>query len=151
LSRAFAKEDDGREEPDERPLPSGPNYVTPRGFGLLREKVLTLEAALAGKPPAEQKDLRYWRARLASAVLVDNAAKPPPDIRFGAHIQARDASGRAFAFEIVGQDEADEARGRIAWDSALAYAFNGRRAGDEVSWSDGETERVLTIVSFRYA
>lgn len=150
MSRAFAKEDDGREEPEERPLPSGPNYVTPSGLEELRAKVLSLEKSHGARPKDEQKDLRYFRARLAAAILIDNAKNPPRDIRFGARVRAREDSGRELSLRIVGQDEADPARGLISWDSSLALALNGRTPGERVFWNDGEAERALTVLSLSY-
>ena len=49
MSVAFRREsDDEHKEPRfERPIPSGPNYVTPRGLKLIVDKIAELEAILA--------------------------------------------------------------------------------------------------------
>lgn len=151
MSRAFIKEDAGDDHLPERHQPSGPNYVTPRGLELLKEKVSSLETACAGKAPEEQRDLRYWRLRLATAVLVENSKRPPEDIRFGAFIEARDAGGKPLSFHIVGQDEAEEGGDKISWDSAAARALMGLRAGQRADWDDGEARFEAHIVSLRYA
>ena len=153
MSRAFIKEDAGDEGQPERRQPSGPNYVTPRGLKLLRRKVAALEESCAGKSREEQRDLRYWRARLAAAVLIDAPVKPPEDIRFGAVVEVKDAAGKTQTLRIVGQDEAEEegeGGSRVAWDSAIGRALIGLRAGDKATWNDGEVERQLVVVSVRY-
>lgn len=150
MSRAFIKEDAGDDHLPERHQPSGPNYVTPRGLELLKRTVAALEAACSGKPTEEQRDLRYWRLRLAAAGLVDNSKKPPDDVRFGAAVEARDARGKPLRFHIVGQDEAEEGGGKIAWDSAAARAMMGLRAGQTAAWDDGEAQLEVVIASFRY-
>jgi len=150
LSRAFIKEDAGDDHLPERHQPSGPNYVTPRGLELLKEKVSSQTAACAGKGPEEQRDLRYWRLRLSASILVDNSKRPPEDIRFGAFIEARGAGDKPLSFHIVGQDEAEEGGGKIAWDSALARALIGLRAGQRADWDDGEARFEADIISLRY-
>jgi len=150
VSRAFIKEDSGDEIPPERRQPSGPNYVTPRGLDLLREKVEALEAFGADRSPEELRELRYWRVRLAGAVLIDSAKNPPGDIRFGAEVEVRGEDGKPRRFKLVGQDEAEGDEAALAWDSALALV-SSVPGGDKVSWYDGEAQREAVVVSFRYA
>ncbi len=151
MSRAFIKEDSGDEVPPERRQPSGPNYATPRGLDLIRKKVESLESAGAEKTPEGLRELRYWRVRLASVVLVDNAKNPPPDIRFGAWVETREADGKTVRRRIVGQDEAEGNAGAISWDSALGLALIGHSAGDAISWSDGDADRESAVIAFGYA
>ena len=150
MSRAFIKEDEGDDELPDRPLPSGPNYVTPRGLELLREKVRDLQSPGGEASPERKRDLRYFRARLGSAVLVDNSKKPPEDIRFGAAVEARDGSGAVRRFMIVGQDEAQEGGGKIAWDCSLARDLIGRRVGDRLEGSVDGKVLPLVIASVDY-
>ena len=147
MSQAFRKEGDAPEESPERPVPQGPNYVTPAGLAALEEKA----RALAARRPAAgederraiDRDLRYCEARLSSALLVDNSRNPPPDVRFGARVETREGeTTRRYA--IVGQDEADPARGLLSWSSPLAMALLGAKAGDKVPFGD-ETLEVLSV------
>jgi transcription elongation GreA/GreB family factor len=148
VSRAFVKEDAGGDEPD-RPQPSGPNYVTPRGRELLAEKVRALETQLAGKSKEEQRDLRYWRERLATSVVVDNSKASPAEARFGATVKYREGK-RERTVQIVGQDEADEGGDKISWDSAVARALLGLSAGDASEILDGDDSRPIVVESVSY-
>ena len=74
MSVAFRRESDEEHlEPRfELPIPPGPNLVTPRGRDLIAARVDALEASAAAEPDAEarkpiQRELRYWRTRLATA------------------------------------------------------------------------------------
>jgi hypothetical protein len=74
MSVAFRREsDEEHKEPrSELPLPPGPNLVTERGYALIKVRAEQLEAGVADAASEEQRaelqrDLRYWRARLATA------------------------------------------------------------------------------------
>lgn len=139
MSRAFIKEDAGDDDVPERHIPSGPNYVTPRGLELIKARL---------KEATEPRDRRYWQARLKGAVPVDHAKRPPEDIRFGALVELKDAAGNVRLLRIVGQDEAEAGGELVAWDSVPALALLGHRTGERVRLAEGEPE--LTVVSFRY-
>ena len=95
MSRAFTKETDAGDDLPERPVPAGPNYVTPRGLELLKEAARKLaerrkEAQADGGDLAPiDRDLRYLEARINGATLVPRGKGP--EARFGAH--ARPVSG----------------------------------------------------------
>ncbi|MBI3548686.1 MAG: GreA/GreB family elongation factor [Elusimicrobia bacterium] len=140
MSRAFIKEDAGDDELPDKPLPLGQNYVTPSGLDQLRKRVLELQAA--GSDAGEAKrDLRYWQARLGSAILVDNSRKPPPDVRFGATVEL--SGGKRV--RIVGQDEAGPGGELVSWDSPEAGRLIGKRPGETVEWTDGSTETIASV------
>ncbi|MCR4294397.1 MAG: transcription elongation factor GreAB, partial [Elusimicrobia bacterium] len=98
MSRAFVKEDaqGPDEDPPERPVSPQPNYVTPRGLKTLQDAEESLLGELKGFEGAQEdetrkkkkreleRDLRYVRARLESAIPVDPAKQPMDQIRFGA-------------------------------------------------------------------
>ena len=71
--------------------------------------------------------MRYWRTRLATAEL----APPPPagEAAFGSRVTFR-LSGALRIVDIVGDDEADPAAGRIAFSAPLARALIGAGPGD---------------------
>jgi len=54
-----------------------------------------------------------------------------------------------MTFAVVGEDEADPARGRISWVSPLARALAEARVGDAVVWKRPTGEVELTIVAIR--
>ena len=150
MSVAFRRESDEEHlEPKfERPLPPGPNLVTARGMALIVAAIRDLEAAVAAggdeRRIAEcQRDLRYWRARLASA-------RPTPattgdEAGFGSRIRYR-LDGAEQQADIVGQDEADPANGRLAYSSPLARALIGAGAGDRLDFAGrDEAIEILSV------
>ncbi len=148
MSRAFVKEDAGGDEglPD-RPVSPHPNYVTAEGLKRIDEELARLQAAAIaagedrGTKAAVERDLRYWRARRASAEVIP----PPADasvVRFGATVTIERDDGRAQVWRIVGEDEADPKAGTLSHVSPLARALIGRAVGDAVKVADGEAEIV---------
>jgi transcription elongation GreA/GreB family factor len=163
MSRAFTREDSPKDdEPPERPVSSRPNYVTANGLALLETTLKGLaqeRSALLGRsddPELRRKrllverDIAYYRKRLETAILVDHRNKEFPDIRFGAVIEAADASDKRHRFEIVGEDEADPKAGKLNWASPLADALLGKKAGDKVPWTSEDGPATLTILSVRF-
>ncbi|MDP3492684.1 MAG: GreA/GreB family elongation factor, partial [Hyphomonadaceae bacterium] len=53
--------------------------------------------------------------------------------------------GRRSSFRIVGEDEADPARGLLSWVSPLARAMMGKGVGEEIE--AGATEATITAIS----
>lgn len=149
MSRAFIKEDAGDDDVPERPLPQGPNYVTPSGMSRLRETVRKLEAA-QNRSIEEKRELTYWRARLGSAILVDNSKRPPDDVPFGATVELAEEHGESRRVRIVGQDEAASGGDLIAWDSIAARELLGHRVGDFVACTFGTEAVSETVRSIRY-
>ena len=164
MSRAFVKEDNealSDEALPERPVSSEPNYVTPAGLAGLRAKVEQLHAEHAqlklaaqdlDRPTLSQvdRDLRYFQARLESAIPVNVAAQPLDEVRFGASVRTEDESGVTHAFTIVGEDEANVADGKVSWQSPLARALIGAGVGDTVTWSRPAGEVELEVLDIRY-
>jgi transcription elongation factor GreB len=69
---------------------------------------------------------------------------------FGATVTIADASGKESTYAIVGIDEADAGRGRIAWISPMARALLKAREGDSVSVQTPDGRREVEIVEVRY-
>lgn len=164
MSRAFVKEPDGdqviSELPDRVQSPHV-NYVTPAGLRQLQERlreILVRRKGLVGAVAAEDKaqlmlidrDRRYYEERIRRAVLIDPAGQPGDEVHFGAVVEVEAPEGRRMTFAIVGEDEADAARGKISWVSPLAQALAEGRVGDTVAWKRPAGELELTIVAIRY-
>ncbi len=140
MSKAFTKDEGAANEavivPRRAPLPEGvPNYVTRTGLAQLRGELRDLEAQRARpSEPAQRAALderiAALEARIGSAELVDSAAQPRDEVRFGATVTVVDEDGREHRHRIVGVDEADAAHGRIAFVAPLARALFGKRVGD---------------------
>ena len=136
MSVAFRRESDEEHlEPKfELPIPPGPNLVTPRGLALIEARNAELEAEIAAAPTPErlaelQRDLRYWRQRLATAQLAP--AAPGDIVAFGTRVTIEQDDMRR-TLDIVGHDESDPAVGRIAFSAPLAKVLIGAEPGDEV-------------------
>ena len=115
---------------------------------------MAIEAALAGFEEAHReaitrndahaaaaamREVRYWRARRASAEVV----RPPvgaDTASFGTTVTLRRADGREQAFRIVGEDEADPSGGTVSYVSPVARAVMTCRPGDTVEIAGGEAE-----------
>jgi transcription elongation GreA/GreB family factor len=157
MSRAFIKETDAApvDLPD-RPVSAHPNLVTPEGLAAIERELARLDAALKPAAAADdkaalaamQRDLRYWRARRASAQVIER----PSDtsiVHFGATVtlrrqNANEPPGRTQTFRIVGEDEAEPAKGTLSHVSPLARALFGKAAGEIVGFAGGEAE-ILAI------
>jgi transcription elongation GreA/GreB family factor len=148
MSRAFVKEDDGTGDalPD-RPLSPHANYVTAEGLALIDAELARLGAALAdagddrAARAAIERDLRYWRQRHATAEVVP-APSGTDTVRFGSTVTIVRDDGREQTWRIVGEDEADPARGTLSYVSPLAIALTGKGVGDTVEVAGSEAEIV---------
>lgn len=163
MSRAFVKEGTGELEPlPDLPISAHPNYVTPRGMAALRARLLARQGELAvlrarperlDKLPeaAAERDIRYFEARLRSAILVDPMAQDTLEVRFGMVVTVADEDGVEAVYEITGEDEADAALGRIAPQSPLARALMGAQPGDVVVWKRPTGAVELEVVKIAHA
>jgi transcription elongation GreA/GreB family factor len=151
MSVAFRREsDEEHKEPRfELPVPPGPNLVTQRGYELLLARTEELEAAVASAASDEQRaelqrDLRYWRTRLATAQIAPVSGGDA--VAFGTRVSVQQGD-QLRTFTIVGHDEADPAAGLIGFASPLAQALMGAEPGEEISLPSGGTVRVVAIES----
>jgi transcription elongation GreA/GreB family factor len=154
MSRAFTKESDDAGEPlPELVVSPHPNFVTPAGLAQIEQRVAALEAELRAARGGTDKpllarinrDLRYWTQRRASARLVPTAVAPIEVVRFGTQVSLRFEDGAERAFRIVGEDEADPARGFVSWAAPLGRTLTGMTAGDEVEVL-GRTAEIVALL-----
>ena len=154
MSVAFTKENDleatAADLPD-RPVSIHPNLVTREGLAALDR---ALEAARAAYAEAQSqgdietdrtamaratRDLRYYNARRSTAQLMEPA--PGSDVVvFGSTVTFDREDGRRQTFRIVGEDEADPAKGAVSYVSPLGQALLGKRVGDEAVVTGGDVE-----------
>lgn len=131
----------------ERPVSEHPNLVTAQGLRQIETQVRALEeerqvaraANESSELPRIARDLRYWTQRLATARLVAPLASLQ-SIRFGARVTLRLQDSTTREFQIVGEDEAQPARGLISWVSPLAEAMLGKAVGDTIEFQGHEVE-----------
>jgi transcription elongation GreA/GreB family factor len=164
MSRAFVKENDeqGNELP-ERPQSPYPNHITPNGLDALHTQLQTLEAAHRRMAEPEgnelidqdakhalERDIRYVQDRIARAIVINPATQPKDRVGFGATVKTEDENGKQRVFEIVGEDEADPAAGRLSWVSPLARTLTDAKTGETVIWKRPAGDVELEILSIRY-
>jgi transcription elongation GreA/GreB family factor len=140
MSRAFTREDDNENaiaDIGERPVSPHRNLVTEKGLALIEGEIATLRKDLAKAEAASDRqriatvsrDLRYWSARRENAELsvpdVDSGV-----VRFGMSVTIEDEDGKKKSWKIVGEDEADAAKGSVSHVSPMAQALFGKTVGD---------------------
>ena len=145
MSRAFVKETEHEiEDLPDRPVSPHPNYVTAEGLAAIERTLSRFEAANKAAMAkndrtaiaATQRELRYWIARRSTAQVVESRADKTK-VHFGATVTVRRDDGRAQAFRIVGEDEAEPARGTVSHVSPLARAVLGGTVGETVEVPGG--------------
>src|SRR6185369_11284869 len=141
MSRAFVKEAENETAiPPDRPISPHRNFVTEAGLAAIEAALGRFEAAHRAATDkgdreaaaAALREVRYWRARRASAEVVKPSADKTKALR-------RD-DVREQSFRIVGEDEADPSRGTVSYVSPLARAVMTCRPGDTVEIAGGEAE-----------
>lgn len=147
MSRAFVKETEALDELPERLVSEHRNFVTPEGLALIEGEIKRLQEDLNAARESDDRnaiarashDLRYWSQRLATAELQPPASDASV-VAFGSRVTLERDDGRMQKFRIVGEDEADPAKGSISYVSPLAQALLGKAAGDTVKAGSGEAE-----------
>ena len=179
MNKAFTKET--APDDDEPIVPSvpatGKNYITPEGYGRLREELLGLIdderpkiveivhwAAsngdrsengdyIYGKKRLREIDrrIRFLTQRLEIAEITDPSVHHGKDqVFFGATVVYVDDSGLERQVTILGIDEADTLQGQISWVSPVARALLKSRVGDEVSLVTPHGLQLLEVLQVNY-
>lgn len=154
MAVAFTREEDYEAQaadlPD-RPISPHPNLVTASGLAAIERELESARAAYAaaqaqGEVSTDRtamaratRDLRYWSARRANAHLTE-AAGPADKVQFGRTVEIEREDGRRQTFRIVGEDEADPAKGSISYVSPLARSLLGKSVGDVAAVNGAEVE-----------
>ncbi len=146
MSRAFVKEaEDTVPDLPDRPVSRHRNFVTLEGLAAIELALSRFkaahQAALAKSDiraaAAALREVRYWRARRASAEIVQPSADAET-VSFGMTVTLRRDDGREQTFRIVGEDEANPSHGTVSYVSPLARAVLTCRPGDAVNIAGGE-------------
>ena len=156
MAVAFTREEDYESQaadlPD-RPVSTHPNLVTASGLAAIEAELAAARAAYSaaqveGGVSADRtamaratRDLRYWSSRRASAQLTEPDAQAET-VQFGRTVEFEREDGRRQAFRIVGEDEADPAKGSVSYASPLAGALLGKTVGDTATVNGAEVEVV---------
>jgi transcription elongation factor GreB len=166
MSRGFVKEGDQEETPIIPPRAALPaaaiNYVTPAGMELLQTERKLLEDERTTLPTKDEQQRRIELAvingkldllmeRIASARILDPSTQPKDEVRFGATVTYKiSTSPTPQTFQIVGVDEADIAKRKIAFVAPIAMALTGRKVGEIVPLKLGAESRALEVVKIQY-
>lgn len=156
MAVAFTREEDYEAQaPDlpDRPVSTHANLVTASGLAAIEAELAAARAAYAaaqaeGGISADRtamaratRDLRYWSSRRASAQLTEPEPEPGK-AQFGRTVEIEREDGRTQRFRIVGEDEADPAKGSVSYVSPLARALLGKSVGDVALVNGAEVEIV---------
>ena len=166
MSRGFVKEDDQEEIPMVPPradLPPGvTNYVTPAGMDELLAEKQMLADERQNLDSSNEKErriavnhinarLQLLEERIATARIVKPEEPSPEDVRFGARVKLRNISlDRTQSYRIVGVDEANVSKGKIAFTSPLARALINKKAGEKVILKRGGEDLVFEVLGITY-
>ena len=179
MSKAFTKETDDEEEPDQPEILSAnvKNYVTPTGLAELKDElrilfkverpkiVETVRWAAGNGDRSENGDyiygkkrlreidrrVRYLTKKIESAEVVDpNLQKNLTKVFFGATVTYVQKDSIKKTVKLVGIDEADLAKGKISWISPVAKALLKGEVGDTVKLHTPLGDEMLKILEIKY-
>ncbi len=150
MSRAFVKEPDGLDAFEDLPdklISEHRNIVTADGLALIEAEAARFSEDLAAAQATNDRDaiarasrdLRYWSQRRASAEVLPQPVDTT-QVHFGSTVSVQRNDGRKQTFRIVGEDEANPAKGTLSYVSPLAQALLGKALGDVVVAGAGEAE-----------
>ena len=166
MSRGFVKEEDQEEAPIIPPraaLPAGvTNYVTPVGMEELLEEKKQLEKERAALDPENEMERRRAQAvidgkvkllndRINSARVIQPKEQAQEEVRFGAIVEFMDLKKELTQkFQIVGVDEADVKKQKIAFVAPIARSLTGKKAGEVAEFKLGTEAKKLKILTIIY-
>lgn len=167
MSRGFVKEDDQEEIPLVPPrahLPeSVTNYVTQSGMDALLVEKENLIKDRENLNISSEKERRiavnYINAKLqllsnrtSTAKIVDIKKQPQNEVRFGALITLKvENETKLQTYQIVGVDEADISKGKIAFISPIARILTNKKVGDKALLKLPQEDRLFEIKAISYS
>ncbi|WP_333572072.1 transcription elongation factor GreB [Sphingomonas sp.] len=154
-----------------------PNYITPAGYAALKAEydqlfgqerpklVDTISWAAGNGDRSENGDYIYGRKRLreidrrlgflarrmkAAKVVDPTRQEDRSGVFFGACVTIADEDDNHRTLTLVGDDEADAAKGLVGWNAPLARALRGARIGDlrRVVLPAGEREYEVMAITY---
>ncbi len=83
--------------------------------------------------------------RVSRAQIIDPTALSGDKVIFGATVTLLDENDKPVKYQIVGQTEADAAKGRISYNSPIGRALIGKQVGEEVEVTVPSGDRFYLI------
>jgi transcription elongation GreA/GreB family factor len=150
VSRAYVNEDAHIDALPDRPVSEHPNLVTSEGLALIEAALEDERRAYAEAQAAGDRDQLASAGDASCAIGTPAAPRPssarwsrrPMSCSLGHTVTIERDHGHRQTFRIVGEDEADPAKGSISYVSPLARGLLGRRAGDVVRAGKDDAEIV---------
>lgn len=164
MSRGFVKEEDQEEAPVIPPraaLPAGVvNYVTPTGYQLLLAEKKELQEEQKNLPKDNETErrrasmvidgkLKLLADRIQTARILSPEKQPKDEIRFGAVVSFQNGKS-TMTFQIVGVDEADVKKQKIAFTAPVARCLIGKKTGETAVFKRGSENQLLKITAIKY-
>ena len=162
MSRGFVKEDDQEEVPLVPPradLPAGTeNFVTQNGMDALLEEKEDLLHQQESLDLSHEKEyrisfnhinakLQLLNERITSAKIIDQKKLPEDEIHFGVTVTFKNIETNINqTFQLVGVDEANISKGKLAFTTPLAKALLHKKVGEKAILKLGEKENIFEIV-----
>ena len=162
MSRGFVKEDDQEEVPLVPPradLPAGTeNFVTKNGMDALLEEKEDLLRQQESLDLSQEKEyrisfnhinakLQLLNERITSAKIIDQKKLPEDEIHFGVTVTFKNIETNINqTFQLVGVDEANISKGKLAFTTPLAKALLHKKVGEKAILKLGEKENIFEIV-----
>jgi transcription elongation factor GreB len=166
MSRGFVKEDDQEEIPIVPPradLPEGViNYVTQVGLDELLEEKQTLLRDRDNLESINENErriavnhinakLQLLNNRITTAKVIILNEQPQDEIRFGALVTLKVGNETKLQkYQIVGADEADISKGKIAFISPIAKILINKKVGEKAILKLAKADRVFKIIKIEY-
>ena len=155
MSRGFVKEDDQEEVPLVPPradLPAGTeNFVTQNGMDALLEEKEDLDLSHEKEYRISfnhiNAKLQLLNERITSAKIIDQKKLPDDEIHFGVTVTFKNIETNINqTFQLVGVDEANISKGKLAFTTPLAKALLHKKVGEKAILKLGEKENIFEIV-----
>jgi len=179
MSKAFTKETDNDNEPEQPDIPTGPlkNYVTPLGLELLqsefkklrydeRPKIVEVVRWAAGNGDRSEngdyiygkkrlreidRRIRYLTKRIDSAIVVDPKLQANlTKVFFGATVTFKKENGSESTLKIVGIDEANTEQNKVSWTSPIAKSLLKSQPGDVITLRTPDGTEKLEVLAVKY-
>ncbi|MBT0608819.1 GreA/GreB family elongation factor [Aequorivita echinoideorum] len=166
MSRGFVKEGDQEETPIIPPRAALPNnavnYVTPKGLELLKLEREQLEMQRDGLESINEQQRRVdlgvlqgkmdlLNERIRTARVLQLKEQPQDEVRFGATVSYRILpSNNVQQFQIVGVDEADIRKKKIAFVAPIAVALTGHKTGEKFLFQLGSETKEIEVLKIEY-